>query len=386
VALVGSSAARPASPGRGELTWAVATRRHGRSSSPHGRHPDVLLARRVHPADDVRVRDPLPAPVRRLDQGPAGELRPYGDSPDYDRLQYLVLAGVYFCRNDGCFSWHNFGRALDLDACTGRARSGATRTTRTTWTPAGGSAALPARTGHRAAGTSATCSTATTTAPTATTCTWTTRRCRWCATRRRGAGRVRAAVLREFLGSSLTSPGSGTGHRGAFRQSRARSASAATRGSPRPLAGLVRQGGCPRLRRHGVRDDGVAARLTGGRLTPRSPQMSLTARRASGLSTPQVISCSVSALGGLVVDHGEGAQVLLADGEHPPVVVARAGTGSSMRSGPAGRPSPTARPCSASRSRRGAAAAPRRRWGCPRAAAPRRARRRSRRAAPACGP
>jgi hypothetical protein len=39
----------------------------------------------------------------------------YGDSAGYDRLQYLVLAGVYFCRNDGCFSWHNFGRALDLD-------------------------------------------------------------------------------------------------------------------------------------------------------------------------------------------------------------------------------------------------------------------------------
>ena len=39
----------------------------------------------------------------------------YGDSPDYDRLQYVVLAGVYFCRNDGCTSWHNYGRAMDLD-------------------------------------------------------------------------------------------------------------------------------------------------------------------------------------------------------------------------------------------------------------------------------
>jgi hypothetical protein len=53
--------------------------------------------------------------------------------------------------------------------------------------------------------------------------------------------------------------------------------------------------------------------------------MSLTARRASGLRTPHVISCSVSTLGRLVVDHRERAQVLLADREHPAVVVAALG-------------------------------------------------------------
>jgi hypothetical protein len=47
-----------------------------------------------------------------------------------------------------------------------------------------------------------------------------------------------------------------------------------------------------------------------------------SARRASADSTPQPISCSVRAPGRGVVDERERAQVLLADGQHPAVVVA----------------------------------------------------------------
>ena len=50
--------------------------------------------------------------------------------------------------------------------------------------------------------------------------------------------------------------------------------------------------------------------------------VSRAARRASALSTPQVISCSVSCDGRLVVDDGQRAQVVLADRQHPAVVVA----------------------------------------------------------------
>ncbi len=39
----------------------------------------------------------------------------YGDATAYDALTYLVLAGAYVCRNDGCVSLHNYGRAIDLD-------------------------------------------------------------------------------------------------------------------------------------------------------------------------------------------------------------------------------------------------------------------------------
>ncbi len=39
----------------------------------------------------------------------------YGDATAYDTLTYLVLAGAYVCRNDGCVSLHNYGRAIDLD-------------------------------------------------------------------------------------------------------------------------------------------------------------------------------------------------------------------------------------------------------------------------------
>ena len=49
------------------------------------------------------------------------------------------------------------------------------------------------------------------------------------------------------------------------------------------------------------------------------------ARRASALSTPQVMSCSVSCARRLVVDHRERAQVVLADRQHPAVVVAALG-------------------------------------------------------------
>ncbi len=39
----------------------------------------------------------------------------YGDVTGYDTLNYLVLAGAYVCRHDGCVSMHNYGRAVDLD-------------------------------------------------------------------------------------------------------------------------------------------------------------------------------------------------------------------------------------------------------------------------------
>lgn len=35
---------------------------------------------------------------------------------DYNTISFFVSAGAYNCRNDGCVSAHNYGRALDLDS------------------------------------------------------------------------------------------------------------------------------------------------------------------------------------------------------------------------------------------------------------------------------